>query len=120
MPSRGKSLVNSPDEALSETRKGKGKAAPSLSLRDVELLVKWLMRDEGVVVSDGTVSASSHLRWKKLEERTLICQVVKVLDPGEVASEHTITEVDRGVISVLNALKKVEGQIERVEGQIAQ
>ncbi len=46
-------------------------------------------------------------------------QIVKVLDPGESAAEHEITEVDRGVVSVLNALRRVDAQVQRLEEQIA-
>jgi charged multivesicular body protein 7 len=45
-------------------------------------------------------------------------QVIKVLQPDETVSENPITEVDRGVVSVLNALEKVEAQITSIEKQI--
>ncbi|WVQ84609.1 hypothetical protein IAT38_006764 [Cryptococcus sp. DSM 104549] len=76
----------------------KGKHA--LSRRDVEVLVKWLSRDCGLVVSDGSV--------------------IKVLDTDQVAADHPTTEADRGAVSVLNALRKVEKQILGIEDQITQ
>lgn len=46
-------------------------------------------------------------------------QIVKVLDPGESAAEHEITDVDRNVVSVLNALRRVDAQIAKIEEQVA-
>ncbi|WWC59757.1 uncharacterized protein I303_102319 [Kwoniella dejecticola CBS 10117] len=71
-----------------------------LSVRDIEVLVKWLHRDCGVIVTDGLV--------------------VKVLDADQIASDHPISEADRGVISVINAQRKVEKQIIGIEEQITQ
>lgn len=42
-----------------------------------------------------------------------------MLEPDQTATDNPITEVDRGVVSVLNALEKVEAQIESIERQIA-
>ncbi|WRT64481.1 uncharacterized protein IL334_001413 [Kwoniella shivajii] len=69
-----------------------------LSLRDIEVLVRWLHRDTGVVVTDGTV--------------------IKVLDTNQIPSDHPVTEADRGVISIIIAQRKVEKQISGLEKQI--
>ncbi|KAK6903398.1 hypothetical protein I203_106901 [Kwoniella mangroviensis CBS 8507] len=71
-----------------------------LSIRDIEVLVKWLHRDCGVIVTDGSV--------------------IKVLEPDQMPSDHPITDADRGVISVINAQRKVEKQILGIEEQITQ
>ncbi|WWC86589.1 uncharacterized protein L201_001466 [Kwoniella dendrophila CBS 6074] len=71
-----------------------------LSIKDIEILVKWLYRDCGVVVSDGSI--------------------IKVLEADQIPSDHPITEADRGVISVINAQRKVEKQILSIEEQITQ
>lgn len=105
----------------------------SLSRRDVELLIRWLMRDEGVVVSDGSVSL-----WLSLSDIDCFIgshdlyggcctrqrrsgadkQVIRILEDGQAVGDHPITEVERGIVSVKNALRKVELQIESVEQQI--
>ncbi|WVF69478.1 hypothetical protein IAT40_004255 [Kwoniella sp. CBS 6097] len=71
-----------------------------LSSRDIEVLIKWLTRDCGVVVSDGTI--------------------IKVLEADQVPSDHPISEADRGVISVLGAQRRVEKQMLGIEAQITQ
>ncbi|WWD08285.1 hypothetical protein V865_006396 [Kwoniella europaea PYCC6329] len=71
-----------------------------LSVKDIEVLVKWLHRDCGVVVTDGSI--------------------IKVLEPDQIPSDHPITDADRGVISVINAQRKVEKQILGIEEQITQ
>ncbi|KAK8847685.1 hypothetical protein IAR55_005544 [Kwoniella newhampshirensis] len=71
-----------------------------LSRRDVEVLIKWLSRDCGLIVTDGTI--------------------IKVLEADQVAADHPINEADRGAVSVSNALRKVEKQILGIEEQIEQ
>ncbi|WVR04870.1 hypothetical protein IAU60_001882 [Kwoniella sp. DSM 27419] len=70
-----------------------------LSARDIEVLVKWLHRDCGVVVTDGVV--------------------IKVLEADQLPADHPISEADRGVVSVLAALRSVEKQMLSIEEQIA-
>ncbi|WWD21781.1 hypothetical protein CI109_106268 [Kwoniella shandongensis] len=71
-----------------------------LSKKDVEVLIKWLERDCGLVVTDG--------------------KVIKILEPGQEDTDHPINEADRGAVSVMNALRKIELQISSIEEQIAQ
>ncbi|OCF40884.1 charged multivesicular body protein 7 [Kwoniella heveanensis CBS 569] len=71
-----------------------------LSSRDIEILIKWLTRDCGELVSDGTI--------------------IKVLKADQSPADHPISEADRGVISVLNAQRRVEKQVLGIEAQIAQ
>ncbi|WVQ74242.1 hypothetical protein IAR50_003839 [Cryptococcus sp. DSM 104548] len=83
---------------MSPTAKKLPKGDHRLSRRDVELLVKWLSRDCLLTVTDG---------W-----------VIKVLGGDQIAADHPISEADRGAVSVLNALRKVEMQITGIEQQI--
>jgi hypothetical protein len=45
-------------------------------------------------------------------------QVIKLLEPGENAAEHEITEADRGTLSIILTLDKLEKQIEDIESQL--
>ena len=45
-------------------------------------------------------------------------QVIKLLEPGETAADHEITEADRGTLSILLTLDKLEKQIEDIESQL--
>lgn len=47
-------------------------------------------------------------------------QVIKLLEPGQKASDHPITEADVGTLTILETIRKVEIQIEDIEKQIAQ
>lgn len=102
-----------------------------LSKRDCEVLLKWLNRDCGVVVWDGSVSLELlAFNWgaafcacgrelhvaKGIPLITL--QMVKILEDGELASEHEISEADRGTLAILQTLKKVDAQIADIEQQI--
>ncbi|OXG15943.1 charged multivesicular body protein 7 [Cryptococcus neoformans Tu259-1] len=82
------------------TAKELPKGKHELSKRDAEVLVRWLSRDCQLVVTDGSV--------------------IKVLDADQVAGSHPISEADRGAVSVLNALRKVEKQVAGIEEQISQ
>ncbi|RSH92455.1 hypothetical protein EHS25_008871 [Saitozyma podzolica] len=72
---------------------GGNKGLPSgthrLGEKDCEVLMKWLGRD-----------------------------VIKLLEPGENAAEHEITEADRGTLSIILTLDKLEKQIEDIESQL--
>jgi charged multivesicular body protein 7 len=46
-------------------------------------------------------------------------QIIRILENGQAVADHPITEVERGIMSVKNALRKVELQIEGVEAQVA-
>ncbi|TYJ53251.1 hypothetical protein B9479_006118 [Cryptococcus floricola] len=83
---------------MGPTAKKLPKGDHRLSRRDVEVLVKWLSRDCLLTVTDGSV--------------------IKVLDSDQVAADHPISEADRGAVSVMNALRKVELQIISIEQQI--
>ncbi|GFZ51657.1 hypothetical protein JCM24511_09425 [Saitozyma sp. JCM 24511] len=69
-----------------------------LGEKDCEVLMKWLGRDVGVLVRDA--------------------HVIKLLEPGENAAEHQITEADRGTLSIILTLDKLEKQIEDIESQL--
>ncbi|WWC68242.1 uncharacterized protein I206_102165 [Kwoniella pini CBS 10737] len=71
-----------------------------LSNKDIEVLIKWLNRDCGLIVSDG--------------------KIIKILEADQIPTDHPITEADKGVISVINAQRKVEKQIIGIEEQINQ
>ncbi|KIR41477.1 hypothetical protein I307_04026 [Cryptococcus deuterogattii 99/473] len=49
-----------------------------------------------------------------------LLEVIKVLDADQVAESHPISEADRGAVSVLNALRRVEKQVVGIEEQISQ
>ncbi|KAL7419050.1 hypothetical protein Q5752_005886 [Cryptotrichosporon argae] len=72
-------------------------ASPVLSSRDVEVLLRWLARDAGVIVYDG--------------------EVVKLLQPDQRAADHAITDADRGTVAVLATLRRVEAQIDALEAE---
>jgi regulator of replication initiation timing len=44
--------------------------------------------------------------------------VVKVLAEGETASDHPITEADKGTVTIRDTLKKLDQQVESIEKQI--
>ncbi|KAE8539391.1 hypothetical protein D1P53_004491 [Cryptococcus gattii VGV] len=85
---------------IGPTAKTLPKGRHELSKRDAEVLIKWLSRDCQLVVTDGLV--------------------IKALDADQVAESHPISEADRGAVSVLNALRRVEKQIVGIEEQISQ
>jgi charged multivesicular body protein 7 len=66
-----------------------------LSERDMQVLIKWLSRDAGVLAFDG--------------------EVVKVVD--DLA--EGITEADRGTVTILTTIKTVEKQITSLTSQIS-
>jgi hypothetical protein len=47
-----------------------------------------------------------------------LVQVIKLLEPGEQPAQHEITEADRGTLSILLTLRKLDKQIEDIEGRI--
>ena len=67
-----------------------------LSDKDIRVVLKWLSRDLGVVVTDG--------------------QVVKILDEQGVGE---ITEADRGTLTILTTIGNVERQVESLSAQIS-
>jgi hypothetical protein len=44
--------------------------------------------------------------------------VVKVLNPEEVPAEHAINDADRGTVTIISTLDKLDKQIEDIELQI--
>ncbi|ORY30213.1 Snf7-domain-containing protein [Naematelia encephala] len=70
-----------------------------LSRADCQVLVRWLGRDCGLLVSDDSV--------------------IKLLEPGQVAADHPISEADAGTLAILETLRKVEAQITDIERQIS-
>ena len=71
-----------------------------LSVRDMEILLKWLSRDCGEVVMDD--------------------KVIRVLQPDQLAADHPITAADRGTIDIVVTLKRVDEQIDSLEREIQQ
>ena len=67
-----------------------------LSKKDVDILLRWLSRDCGLVVTDG--------------------EVVKVLEEGTTTGE--ISDADRGTVAVLSTLRKIDEQVESLEKEI--
>jgi charged multivesicular body protein 7 len=47
-------------------------------------------------------------------------QVIKLLTAGQVPADHPITEADKGALSVLSTLARVEAQVDAVEKQAAE
>ncbi|WVO18556.1 hypothetical protein L204_106275 [Cryptococcus depauperatus] len=82
------------------TKKQLPEGKHQLSKRDVEVLVKWMSRDCGLIVTDGTV--------------------IKILEVGQTVADHPITDADRGSVSVSKALLKIKLQIEDIERQITE
>ncbi|KAK4685224.1 charged multivesicular body protein 7, partial [Tremellales sp. Uapishka_1] len=70
------------------------------SKKDVEVIVHWLSRDKGVIVTDGTI--------------------IKILEPGQRVADHPISQADRGVVSIKAALKRIDEQITDIETQAAE
>ena len=46
--------------------------------------------------------------------------MIKLLEPGQSASDHPITEADRGTLTILQTLQRVEAQMSTIETQINQ
>jgi charged multivesicular body protein 7 len=84
-----------------------------LSKRDMEVLIKWLTRDCGVVVTSNDVSS-----YLPEIEGELIIQMVKILSEGESAQDHPITEADKGTVTIRDTLNKLDIQVESIEKQI--
>ncbi|EIW70984.1 hypothetical protein TREMEDRAFT_67523 [Tremella mesenterica DSM 1558] len=73
-----------------------GEAEDKLSDQDMKVLLKWLERDCGVLVTDG--------------------EVIKILSESQTG--ESITEADRGTLQVLTTLRKVDEQVEKLEEEI--
>jgi hypothetical protein len=44
--------------------------------------------------------------------------VIKILGEGELASDHPITEADKGTVTIRDTLNKLDQQVEAIEKQI--
>lgn len=84
---------------------------------DAKVLVKYLERDQGVLVVDQDVSAH-FLEIVYLCDVFIFSKVIKFIDKDAPVEERPITAVDRGILELKTAVKSLQAQVDGLQLKI--